>query len=69
MIGPLRMSNPIFISVARGVLVVDPGGPEVTDDDIPLGYERVPGMPYRFVVEDEEVLAELEAPPCRGCRS
>jgi len=53
-----------------GDLIVDKFGPIPTDDQIPVGYQRVKGKPWRFEPEDEFVLAELRnyKRGCKGCR-
>jgi len=64
------MTTPTFIRMPNGDLVVDPGGPIPTDDQIPVGYKRVKDKHWRFEPEDEFVLAELRnyKRGCKGCR-
>jgi len=65
------MTTPNYITMPGGDLVVDQGGPIPTDDQIPVGYQRVKGKPSRFEPEDEEVRAEILAHKpggCKGCR-
>ena len=64
------MSAPKYHTMTGGDLIVDKFGPIPTDDQIPVGYQRVKGKPWRFEPEDEFVLAELRnyKRGCKGCR-